>query len=470
MDVSQYLTTTYNAWLWLAGEALVLMGLLVGIVYVFGSFLMNDKMKGWARLELSEIFYSAVILIVAAFVIQSNVISDIMELSLDVGDAGLGGRPARVWLPVKTDQLIGNADREVELDLCENDGGVRDVGTWRSSPYYGVYDCHMRLAIYYLDTIFHETTDYAFGLYMDYIWSSMAAEFSINVEFLFEMSGMMTFTPWRGFFTMPNTIMAQCFDYAIKVMMLNQFQIGMLRFIAVALYPVLFVVGVVLRTMSFTRRLGGLLLAMAISLYFIFPAFYAFGALVVIDMKTDSAILDDWLASPMNAAGTHNPPIANSLYMLGDIPMIGGEGHISTAEAREQYLELRSMESEDALEAISAGRTSAGGTSSGLLPSFDFTPDTDITPEERALNEQRLLEARTSAQSWFDTISNQNLLQRRFVTMAYQNGGTIDILSRLTFFSAFFSLFSILGTIAAIRSLSMTFGGDIEIAGLTRLI
>ena len=58
----------------------------------------------------------------------------------------------------------------------------------------------------------------------------------------------------------------------------------------------------------------------------------------------------------------------------------------------------------------------------------------------------------------------------RFVTMAYEPGGMIDILSRLTFFSVFFSLFSILGTIAAIRSLSMTFCVDIEIAGLTRLI
>jgi len=34
----------------------------------------------------------------------------------------------------------------------------------------------------------------------------------------------------------------------------------------------------------------------------------------------------------------------------------------------------------------------------------------------------------------------------------------------------FFALFSIIATIASIRSLSTTFGGDIEIAGLTRLI
>jgi hypothetical protein len=53
---------------------------------------------------------------------------------------------------------------------------------------------------------------------------------------------------------------------------------------------------------------------------------------------------------------------------------------------------------------------------------------------------------------------------------SWHPGGEIEVAARLTFFATFFALFGIIGTIAATRSLSATFGGDIELAGLTRLI
>ncbi len=342
----------------------------------------------------------------------------------------------------------------------------------------------MRLAIYYLDTIFHETSDYAFSIYIDYIWTSMMAEFTINIEYLFEMAGMFTFNPWKGFFTIPNSIKSMCFDWAMKIMLLNQFQEGMIRFIAVALYPVLFVSGAILRTFTFTRRLGGLLLGMALALYFVFPAFYAFGGLVIIDLKNNEVVRDAWVTDPMNPGNrmggepSLNPPIANSMYLIGDMPMIGGEGRMSTEDAHAYYYASRGMTPGEFLRQYEEGEIEAVDESGETVDfsmagreGYDFTPNLDEpTDEETEARSLALQRARNVTNQWFDSVSNMNLLQKGFVTMAFQSNGIIDSLSRLTFFSVFFSLFSILGTIAAIRSLSVTFGGDMELAGLTRLI
>ncbi len=477
---------TFDQWLAVAGMALSLMTMIIGVVYMVGNLLMNEKIKAWARMEVVEIFFSAVIILVAAHLAHGSYVSDILDAAL-----GVDGGPDHLeaYLPVKSQVLLGAAGARNELyveNLCEvvaTPGGgpnPRDVGTWEGTPYYGVNDCHMRLAIYYLDTIFHETSDYAFSIYIDYIWTSMAAEFGFNIEFIFEMPGMFTFTPWRGFFTMPNTIKEQCFDYAIKIMTLNMFQEGFIRFIAVALYPALLVSGAILRSLAFTRKLGGLLLGLAIALYFVFPSFYAFGGLIVLDLKDEAR--SEWMASDANVFNSNDPPIANTMYSKGDIPMLGGSGSVSTEDIWEYHDQYRSMEQRDFLESAEHNDPDAGGGVEGIgadagerqrviTGGFDFTPDTGRpTDREEAERLSALESARSQADSWYNSISSRNNFLDNFVTMAYEPNGIIDILSRLTFFSVFFSLFSILGTIAATRSLSMTFGGDIEIAGLTRLI
>ncbi|HID73152.1 TPA: hypothetical protein EYP38_04370 [Candidatus Micrarchaeota archaeon] len=185
-----------------------------------------------------------------------------------------------------------------------------------------------------------------------------------------------------------------------------------------------------------------------------------------------------WIANDeANPHGSLNPPVANAMYMTGDIPMIGGSGSMSSADAREYYLRYRGMTSEEFMEHMEGERMEGVGEDAGedvsstLAGAYDFTPSTEErTDGVLSRYADALTNARRSTESWYDSISSTNLLGDSFVTMAYEPNGMIDVLARLTFFSVFFSLFSILGTIATIRSLSMTFGGDIEIAGLTRLI
>jgi hypothetical protein len=452
----------WGQWIWFAGAALGLATALVSVVYVLSEMLMNDKMKIWAKMELTEIFYSAIIISMAIGglpIIDSVVHGALVSGGAPIGPAG----PLSAWVPV---QGPGGIQYQA-LDICGD-----QIAAPTTSVYHGVDSCHMRLSIWYLREVFDEAKAFAFDIYLSYILTSMIAEFTINIEFLFEKAGFFTFNPWRGFFTMGNTIKALVFDWAIKIMMITKFQEIMLRFITTALFPALFVIGAILRTFSFTRRLGGLLLAMALALYFIYPAFYAFGALVMLGIKNDPLVVSAWL-SPDNPQNPGNrdadpssgptdypdPQIANTMYMVGDYAMIGGNGSFSSGEAVERLRYYEGASSDDYFRWMEEREQNA-------TIHFDLTDDTTHTDQEY---NDSYRAAYDKGQQWFNNVSQQGKFDN-FITFAWGENGPIETLSRLTFWSLFFALFSIIGTIAGIRSLSITFGGDIEIAGLTRLI
>lgn len=465
----------WEPWLWFAGLALGLATVLVSIIYVLSGVFLSDKMKTWAKMELTEIFYSAIII---AFVLGGGLstIDAVVQGALGVEPGGgtvpadcyaAGGTSA--WILTTDSGVFGSQQSYRCLNICGGEGDEDLIAKDELSVYHGVDACHMRLGIWYLREVFNECKDLAFNIYIDYIRTSMIAEFTINIEFLFEKAGFFTFTPWRGFYTMGNTVKEVVFDWAMKIMTITKFQEVMLRFIAVALFPALFVIGVILRTFTFTRRLGGLLLGMGVALYFIFPAFYAFGALVMLDIKENA--YHDWINDgDANPHGIPNPPIANTMYVKGEFATVGGDGKFSYQEAKDQLQVFEGQTFDETMQKMEEG-------DSDYTIRFDMSKDEDdieelqgLTEEEKdQVKDQKMKEAREAGESWFNAVSAISKVDQ-FVEFAWKPGGPVESLSRVTFWSLFFSLFSIIGTIAAIRSLSITFGGDIEIAGLTRLI
>jgi hypothetical protein len=437
-----YLNDWFDTWLPVAGIALGIATILVALVYMIGSALMNERMKGWAKLELFEIIYSVIIVTLA---LSSFGIVDSIVQTAFMSD--YGGQGPMIYVH-ETDETIA---------LCGN-----KIAQSVDSIYHNIPACHIRLGMWYLNTIFKEASDLAYRTYIVYTYTSMAADFAINFEFMTQMTGMFTFTPWRGFFTMGNTIKSMTFDYAVKIMLLNKFQEIFLAFVAKAAFPALFVVGVILRTFVFTRKLGGLLLALAIALYYIFPAFYAFGGLVVLNLKEQvgSDLEFQAICSKLGAHACDDPPVANALYVNGTIPMPGGG--LDTEEALAEEARYSQMTKSDRLRAMESGESNPLRQKDGTWVDFGAT----TTQEQRKEN---MDSARKSTDTWFTDMSKQSKFDLG-VSVAFAPGGPIDALSRLAFFSVFFSLFGILATIAAIRSLSVTFGGDIEIAGLTHLI
>ena len=455
----------WTNWVWLAGAAFGITTALVAIVYMLSELLQNDKMKGWAKMELTEVFYSAVIIAMAITALP--LIDAVVQGSLGVSNTGasLGGVPGPLGTPtsawVKTsDAGIFGGQNYQPLEIC----GAQ-IAASNLSVYHGIESCHIRLGIWYMDEVFNEAKSFAFDIYLSYIKTSMIAEFTINIEFLFEKAGFMTFTPWKGFYTMGNKIKEMLFDWAVKVMMLVKFQEVMLRFIATALFPALFTIGAVLRTFTFTRRIGGLLLAMAIALYFIYPSFYAFVALVMLSLKNglSSTWIGDTVANPQGA-NNPDPPIAYTMYLSDNISMPGGNGTVTAASAHANLSTYEGLPPQQYFAAMEQGSY----LGQNLTPRFDLTSRQYENASEADRNAS-MLNARAAGDRWFGAVSKENKIDH-FLDFAWSANGPIDTLARLTFWAMFFSLFGILATIAAIRSLSTTFGGDVEIAGLTRLI
>jgi len=469
----------WGDWVWFAGAALGITTMLVGIVYMLSELLMNDKMKSWAKMELAEIFYSAIIISMAVVALPTidGVVQGAFMVS-NVGSAGMCGTPSydgtgtHAWIPTTDYGVVGAKHYQCE-DIC-GPGVAADP----RSVYHGVESCHMRLGIWYMRELFDETKNFAFDTYLSYINTAMIAAFSINIEFVFEQAGFFTMTPWAGFYSMANAIKASVFDWATKLMMLLKFQEVLLYFIATALFPALFVSGALLRTFPFTRKLGGLLLAMAITFYFIFPAFYAFGALVMLDIKHNHEVIREWYASPANPANRlstqlltagivvtpqnfPDPPVANMMYINGSATMHMPGGSYDAGNAELALYDLEGMDSKDYFALMEDGKNQ------GYMPSFDLGKDNTGMSEEEQTN--ALTGAWSSAQTWLGSVSKESKFDK-FLDIAWRPNGPVDSMARLTFWTAFFSFISILATIAAIRSLSITFGGDIEIAGLTRLI
>ncbi len=439
--MADLITPMFQAWGIIAFGAFMIVTMLIGIVYALGSALMNEKMKTWAKMELVEVFYSAVILLLAVSAIP--VVDAIVQGVLDIS-----GTDDFTYL---RDPGAG-IPSETPVHICKED----TIANWEHSVYHNISSCHIRLGVFYLREIFTESKEFAFSVFISYMWTAVLSEFSINVETIWEQTGFVTWTPWRGFFTMGNVMKELAFSWIMKIMMLTKFQEIFLRFVATALFAPLFVSGVILRTFTFTRRLGGLLMAIAITLYFIFPAFYAFGALVMIDLKEEAR--GDWLLdTEANPHGSNNPPIANSLYSTGSVTMFGGD--VPTQELMTELNRIENLD-EDEIDALYA---SGEVVPLGDLGNLEHKDDSNVEKLEQYVETQKKF------YGWFLDVSSKNWYDK-FIPRYWKANGLLEILARITFFSLFFSLFGIIGTIAAIRSLSVTFGGDLEIAGLTRLL
>lgn len=393
------------------GIAAVTMVSIAGFVYMLGAMLMNDKLKAWGKNEFFELFCSAIIFSAIIF-------------SVPLTDGVLKGL------------FLGSDDLSDEL--CT----TNSLTFHPSSPYYNVGSCHIRLALYYLHSMFDEGSGLARMIYSRYLVTSMLADLSISIEFVFEMAGFFTYQPIRGLFTMGNYITVQLFDWLVKMMMATKFQEIFIVFIERGLFMYLLTAGAILRTSAFTRKLGGLLIAIALALFFVYPTFYAFGALIVnnIKVKIDPSV---------TLGNSSSVPIIHRMYLNGTVPMIG-----SNLELNPNLQQLTPEERKAQLE------SGEGFTQNSVL---------DVDMGGTAPTEQDIEFGWTKVWSWFTDLINKTL-RDELMFIAYTPGGPVDAAARIAFFTVFISFIAIMATIAAIRSISIVLGGDVEIAGLTHLI
>lgn len=436
-DVAIMIESLMRNYMAVAGIAFGIAIALASLVYMIGSALMNEKIKLWAKMEFYEIVFSAVIIMLIFMLVP--VASDITNAALKIGD------PAATSTYVKVPTSYGYDEKWV--DLCTE----RDI-----FGYENISACHLRLAVYYFRTLYDEGRVFGYNILRTYSWTSFFGELTFTVQTISEKMGMVMWGPLKGLFLMRNQALEFCFNWIVPIMALNKFQEIFIKFFAVAAFPVLVVLGGLLRTFTFTRKLGGLLLGIAIACYFIYPAIYALGGLLIIELKNEAR--DEWVSNTdANPSGSKDPPIINTLYInnsdeirIGDVGIIGAYGNIEQEMMRLDWEnEYKKQERQKNIR-------------EGLAPKMDLGEKVKDEEKEGLLSK---------IASFIGNILSY-IFSRNFIldTTPWNDGGHIEVTARFTYFSILFGLFAIFGTIASIRSIAMTLGGDIELAGLTRLI
>jgi hypothetical protein len=407
------LEAVWLEWQLIAVAALMIATGFAAIAYAFGHFLSNEKIVAFAKLEFAEIIYSAVLII------------------------------SVLW-------VLGMASGAVEV-LIES-SYPNNLGATICSPTYDAYfggdenfPCHLRVARFYLDTLYAEGKEFNYELLSAHMWYSFFQGFHLTGDFHEHASGSVDFSPMGSLFSLPSSVYSYMFEFGMRAMLIVRFQAFFLNFINYSLYPVLLMLGMILRTLPFSRRIGGLLMAIGICLYFVFPMFYVFGGYVFENVRehVECENPDAQGYCPVIASLTFNPQelYAGVEFVAEDPHGVTGIEGVEPEEIGTDEFGLLYTGMDTYCDINNLGVEGMGSTAWDLLRSsvfaFDFT--TLISSEE-----------------YMDSIVGP--------------GGAIDATARFTFFSMFFALLSIFSTIGAIRSLSPVFGGDIELAGLTHLI
>jgi hypothetical protein len=240
-------------WVWgwenLAGVALAVVLLLLALGYMAATLLGDDKLKAWVRKEMGQAFYSVLILVVAVALVGTL---DQWLRTLSIG----GGLASGSW------------QSYVSSTVCCDPSSGSCVGPVRSMP------CHIALATDYLQLLYETGRMNALAALVNYQVYAFISNMNIGVATLaFGVQAGLHFNPFAGL-AAAGDYFSLLFDLAVKTMMLARAQQIFLEFVSYPMFGVMLSIGLVLRILYFTRKLGGLLVAIALVMYIIFPMFY----------------------------------------------------------------------------------------------------------------------------------------------------------------------------------------------------
>ncbi len=421
----------WDEWGFIAFVAILLATAFASLVYMLGHFLGSERMIAFGKMEIAESLYSA-ILIVLVLAILATATDAAATLIKSVYPGGPGGPAGHI---------------------------CGDTFNYYFNDFNGQFPCHMRMARYYLDTLYAEGKIFNYELLSIHMWYSFFQNIGISSDFHEHTSGSVSFSPLGSALSLPSSIYSYMFEFGMKSMVIIRFQQFFLNFVNYSIYPVFVILGLILRTFPFSRRLGGLLMAIGISLFFIFPMFYVMGAIIFKNIAMNSDYYD---SSASDNPNERMPEVITSLDFNPE-EFYDKIGFINEDETLTQPGEIPGSNPED---------ITTDYLMEELYPATaNYCQTTDYGVEEggELLADWGILFL-YSADFITPFIPGDSGYEDEYIDGLIGPGGVIDATARLVFFSMFFTLLSVFSTIGAIRSLSPLLGGDIELAGLTHLI
>ncbi len=511
----------WPSWSSLMFIAMALGALVAAMAWMYGSFASDDKFKAWAKKELVESFYSVLIWITAVWLVVN-----------------LGAY--MVMLPAISPWNDANAhawQNYVTLRCGTPTGATADL----ERP------CHIRLAEDYLQILAAATEAQALDIQTFYTPLSVGSTLGVTVQGMPDPSGQLRLSPLVGL-SMPLETLGGLFDVATKNLMALRFQQYLLDFLHLAFFPLFLTMGLFLRSLYFTRRLGGLLIALAMGFYLVFPLMYVFFHAVLFSMSGPWTALagvqintvdvghglytvnvetsgQDFsgLVQPDPNSNTYSSNCQNGKLDVGEecneYPnttwTYGPNAGQPRDDAKLGPLSCPPHVGLDQSQPVQAGKegnfycdynscTCQSRYSAGRTGSFsaDFQTTTDPATYRTQLKNSGTLLANVcyptsdgQAQLTADQLQAQQERENQFVLQTQKTwlskltsgfgraigvmlvnddllgaNGFIDNLAKLLIFSLVAPFIAIMASLAGVKALSPMLGGDVEIAGLTRLI
>ncbi|MCX8196824.1 MAG: hypothetical protein N3G80_00710 [Candidatus Micrarchaeota archaeon] len=242
-------SSSRSVWVWgwemLAGVALLAVVFLLSISYMVATLTNDEKLKAWTKKEVGQAFLSVLILIFAVALVE-------------VLDSWL------MSLSYLSDDRTGQWNTYVNTVCC----------TGANCPFAKRRACHIELATDYLQTLYETARMNAITALKHYWLYGFLSNLSFSGTSLFdERQGNLNLSPF-AFLALAADFFSIVFELSVKLMMLARAQQIFLDYLWYALFPVMISMGLILRILYFTRKLGGLLIALALSAYIVMPMFY----------------------------------------------------------------------------------------------------------------------------------------------------------------------------------------------------
>ena len=389
----------WTGWGWsgLAGIAFVLMGAVLALGYMAATLLNDEAMRAWVRKEAAQVFYSGLILIFTIALIGS--------LDYWLKTVSLVGAPA--W-----QGYVNNA-----VCCTPGTGCLSLIG--KNRP------CHIALSLDYLQMMYETAKLNSISALMHYWFYAFFANLHVNASLdLLVWKPGFSFAPF-AFLSMNSDYYMIIFDMTAKTMIFTRAQQYFIDMFQYAFFPVLLSMGLILRILHFTRKLGGLLVALSLAFYIVLPMFYVLSSAIMF------GFMGGWTTAGPQPFGNTFDQSTTTLPMQPN--------PVDFADKQSAF----------------SSRIDAMNVCGPSDPSY-------AQQQDNAIADLQGKWGMISGTGWRDKFSSQGDY--------FAPDGPAGVLGFLMVFTLVIPFLALMTSLAAFKVLSPIIGGDVEISILSRLI
>ncbi|MEM2137784.1 MAG: hypothetical protein QW568_01730, partial [Candidatus Anstonellaceae archaeon] len=212
----------------------------------------DEQLKAWTKREVGQLGFSVIILAVAIALIGN------MEGWVKVLSAA---SPSQEW-----------KDYVNRVVCCDPTDPAQ--ACLMSPALAGNRPCHIALATDYLQILYESARLQEYSHLLGYGWNAFLSNitFGAALTAFIDLSNA-SFRP-LAFLSMNSDYYSVLFDLTFKTMMFLRIQQVVFDYMWISFFPFMISAGLVLRTFHFSRKLGGMMVALALAVYFVLPMFY----------------------------------------------------------------------------------------------------------------------------------------------------------------------------------------------------